>query len=389
MATKTLTFKRTINAPAEQVYRAFTNSQALREWLCDTAFVQPREGGRLVCAWNTGDALMGKYTSLVANKKIAFTLRSDSSDTDRSQATVTISGKGESSIVTLIDTGDGKDWLKLSKEIEKGWNDSLDNLKSVLETGIDQRLANRPLMGVHIAESKLGDAGVRLGGVSEGLGAQAAGLQKGDVIISIAGKKTPDWNSFSVPLSEHRAGDKVKVVFNRNGRKNTVTMTLSPRPMPEVPATAEALAENIAKAYTGVNRDLTQALKGMSDERASRRPAPGEWSVKHTLAHLIASERDRHHWITCVFAGQEQWQDDGEGNLQIRLDAVINAYPTVQALLQEFKRNAAETVALLASLPEDFVAKNKGSYYRIAREMADWVDHMNEHVEQIRAATTK
>jgi uncharacterized damage-inducible protein DinB len=131
---------------------------------------------------------------------------------------------------------------------------------------------------------------------------------------------------------------------------------------------------------------LTQALKGVSDERASRRPAPGEWSIKHNLAHLIASERYQHGWITCVIAGQEPWQEDWEGNAQIRLAAVINAYPTVQALLQEFKRNAAETAALLAGLPEDFVAKRRGSYYRIARTMAEWVDHMNEHIAQIRAA---
>ena len=31
--TKTLTFKRTLSAPAQEVYRAFTNATALREWL--------------------------------------------------------------------------------------------------------------------------------------------------------------------------------------------------------------------------------------------------------------------------------------------------------------------------------------------------------------------
>jgi uncharacterized protein YndB with AHSA1/START domain len=33
------------------VYRAFTNSTALREWLCDTATVSPRLGGGFT-AWN-------------------------------------------------------------------------------------------------------------------------------------------------------------------------------------------------------------------------------------------------------------------------------------------------------------------------------------------------
>ena len=79
MATKTLTLKRTINAPAEQIYQAFTNSTALREWFCDAALVQPRAGGRIYCQWNSGDALMGKFTVLTPGKKVAFTLRADES----------------------------------------------------------------------------------------------------------------------------------------------------------------------------------------------------------------------------------------------------------------------------------------------------------------------
>ena len=44
---RTLTCQRTIQAPLDQVYRAFTNAQALREWFCDVATVVPRIGGRV------------------------------------------------------------------------------------------------------------------------------------------------------------------------------------------------------------------------------------------------------------------------------------------------------------------------------------------------------
>lgn len=384
MATKTLSVKRTINAPAEHVYRAFTNATSLREWFCDGAMVQPRVGGRFYCQWDDGHALMGKYTALVPEKKIAFDLRGDQ-DGDYSQCLVTLSTKDGVTSLQLTDSSDGKQWIKAAGEVEAGWNAALDNLKSVLETGIDQRLVKRPLLGVEIDEPKPGDEGVRLVGTSEGMGARAAGLQAGDVILSIDGKKTPSWSAVGLALNGHAAGDKVKVVFRRNGKTMNATVTLSPRPMPEVPATAEALAEVVARKYTEVNRDLTQAFKGVSEERAARVPAPGEWSARHVLAHLIAEERNLHTWLTDMIASNEPWYDGTTGNLRIRLDAVINGFPTVQALLTELKRNEAETVALLNALPDEFVAR-KGSYHRLATRMLTWPDHAREHLGQIIAA---
>ena len=34
--------------------------------------------------------------------------------------------------------------------------------------------------------------------------------------------------------------------------------------------------------------------------------------AKHVLAHLIASERDVHSWMTKVVAGVEAWQEEWE-----------------------------------------------------------------------------
>jgi uncharacterized protein YndB with AHSA1/START domain len=384
MATKTLTLKRTIESPAEQVFRAFTNATALREWFCDGAMVQPRVGGRIYCQWNSGDALMGKYTTLTPGKKVAFTLRADEAG-DYSTCTVTIAEKGGISTITLEDASDSKDWAKMAGEVEKGWNEALDNLKSVLETGVDQRFANRPMLGIDGFSANPGDEGVRIEGTIEGMGARAAGLQKGDVILSIGGRKTLANIDVLTALNGHKAGDTVKVAYKRNGKVVNTTLALSPRPMPDLPATAELLAEQVARKYTEVNRDLTQAFKGISEERAARPPAPGEWSARHILAHLIEGERNIHTWLTDMIAGNEAWQDGATGNLRIRLDAIINGFPTIQALLTELKRNEAETVALLNALPDEFVA-HKGSYHRLARAMLLWPDHTREHLEQIKSS---
>lgn len=384
MATKTLTFKRNINAPAEHIYRAFTNSTALREWFCDAAMTQPRAGGRLYCQWANGDALIGKFATLTPEKKVAFTLRSDDPG-DYSEVTVTIAEKAGVSAVTLTDSSDSKTWAGLADEIEKGWNMALDNLQSVLETGIDQRLLRRPVLGVDFDAQKPGDEGIRIAGTFEGSGAREGGIVKGDQIVSIGKFQTPDVNALITALNASKAGDKVKVTVLRDGKKVPLTITLGARTLEPVPATAEALAEIVARKYTDVNRDLTQAFKGVSEEKAARAPAPGEWSARHILAHLIAGERNINQWITTVIAGQEPWQDEWEGNLRIRLDAVINGFPTIQALLTELKRNEAETVAMLNALPDAFVAR-KGAYDRVARTMLSWPDHTREHLEQIRSA---
>lgn len=384
MATKTLTLKRNINAPAEHIYRAFTNSTALREWFCDAAMTQPRVGGRLYCQWANGEAVMGKFTALTPEKKVAFTLRGDG-EGGHSEVAVTITEKAGVSVLTLTDSGDSKQWAGAMAECERGWNEALDNLQSVLETGIDQRLTKRPLLGVEIDAPKPGDEGIRIASTTEGSGARAGGIEKGDLIVSIGKFATPDGSALQAALGAHKAGDKVKVTVQRDGKKAPLTVKLSARNLEPVPATAEALAEIVARKYTDVNRDLTQAFKGVSEEKAARAPAPGEWSARHILAHLIAGERHINYWITTVIAGQEPWQDESEGNLRIRLDAVINGFPTIQALLTELKRNEAETVAMLNALPDAFVAR-KGAYDRVARTMLTWPDHTREHLEQIRSA---
>jgi membrane-associated protease RseP (regulator of RpoE activity) len=326
---------------------------------------------------------MGQYNDLVPNKKVAFMLRSDG-DGDRSTCTVTISGKGTETMIILADSSDSKEWAKTAAEIEQGWNTALDNLKSVLETGVDKRYANRPMLGIDgFAPSPSG--GVRIAGTVEGMGARAAGLRAGDVILSVGGVKTQANIDLNTALNGHKAGEAIKVAFARDGKKLNATVMLSARPQLEIPPTAEALAEIVARKYTEVNRDLTQAFKSVSEEKAARAPAPGEWSARHVLAHLVGEERYMHHWITCAIASQVPWQDDWPGNLRVRLDAIINGFPTIQALLTELKRNEAETVALLNALPDEFVAR-KGSYTRVAREMLTWPDHTREHLEQIKAA---
>jgi len=384
---RTLSINRTINAPVELVYRAFTNAQLLRQWFCDVATVAPKAGGRFYVAWHSGNALLGKYLEVAPNEKVVLQVRSFD-DTDRSQITVTFSTQAEGTEVHLSDVSDGGDWQKISQEIERGWHEALDNLKAVLEDGIDLREANRPMLGIYFAEQKPGDLGFRIGGVIDGMDAQKAGLQKDDLLLSLAGKPTRDWDELTAALQPQRVGNTVEICFLRGAEQKTVTVKLSLRPMPELPANPAALADKTRKAYAEVNAALTELLADVDEERAGLALGPGEWSVKQTLAHLLAGEHDLHGNLSATIGGQERWQDEWEGNLPVRVNAVIQTRPTISALLQEFTCSQTETIVILAGLPAEFVAQ-KRSYRRMAEWMTGWIEHMHEHLAELRSGLSR
>ena len=384
MSQAIITLTRTINAPAEQLYRAFTNAQALREWFCDIATAQSRVGGGFYVAWNNGDALLGKYTALEPNKMVGLRLRA-MDDTDRSTLTITLDAQAKATILTLVDTSDGAQWLQIKDEVEKGWREALDVLQTGLETGVDLREARRPMLGIALTGTQPGDTGIRLGGVVDGMDAQRAGLQKDDQLLSIGGKATPDWSALTVALGAQRAGDTVIVTYDRAGQQHQSQVTLSPRPMPPMPTTAAELADQLGQSYAAIRDEMTTLLNGVTEQQATQPPAPGEWSVKEALAHLLLSERVMQCRIGWLLGDLESGPDNWDGSLPAQITAVLAAYPTLAALTQALHTSLSETIALLAALPPTFVAQ-KRSFNRIAQEMTTWSDHIRDHLAQIGAA---
>ena len=398
MTSKTLTFECTVNAPASQVYRAFTNSTALREWLCEAAMADPRPAGRLYLWWDTGYYASGEFTAVTPDEQIAFTWygRNNPGPT---QVVISLEEGEKGTHVTVIHDGigSGEEWAETVKQFERGWEVGLENLQSVLETGQDLRFVLRPMLGIMVGEynaevaARLGvpvTEGMRLEGVVEGMGAAAAGLEQDDVIVGIGDVEVTGWYSMDNVLRVHRAGEQVKAVFFRGGEKLSVTMKLSGRPLPEVPTTPKALAEAIREHYAAADGELDAFLEGVTEEDAAYHPAPGEWNVKEILAHLIASTRGWHFFLIDMINDDEPWYDHWEShtNVPARHEATLAVYPTIAELLAEFNRNRAETVAILAALPPEFVAR-KGSYIKLGYRMLDAPGyHMRQHLEQMREA---
>ena len=390
-----LTFTEQVNAPAKQVYRAFTNSTALREWLCDEASAVARAGGRIYLWWNDGYYSSGEYQILEPEEEIRFTWRAKD-DPAASLVKVRLSKRDEGTLIELEHSGleSGAGQQETITEMQRAWESSLKNLASVLETGEDLRFVNRPMLGITLDDfnaevaEKLGvpvKEGIRIDGVVDGMGAQAAGLQADDVLVGLAGQEVSDWPTLTNALQRLQAGDEIDVTLYRGSEKRTVKMTLSRRPLPEIPETPAALAQEVEKKYERMETALDDFFAEISEEQASRKPVQDIWSPKETLAHLIHGERGWHTWMADLVGGFEPSYDDWGGNLQARIDATITAYPTIAELREELRRNCAETVGFLARLPEEFVAR-KGSYWRLGHNMVEQPYHFNQHLDQMRSA---
>lgn len=57
--------------------------------------------------------------------------------------------------------------------------------------------------------------------------AEKAGIKTGDVIVKFDGQKVTTFNEVNTIKSKHKSGDKVSVTINRDGKEQTLTLTLS------------------------------------------------------------------------------------------------------------------------------------------------------------------
>ena len=395
MSDQALTFTQKVNAPPKEVYRAFTNSTIMREWLCDIASTNPNPGGRLYLWWHDGYYSSGEYLTAESPDKVSFTWRGRG-EPGETRVQVTLTPQDGGTLVTLEHLGMAPtpQWADTMEEIKKGWKNSLENLASVLETGEDLRFTKRPMLGIGISDfdekiaQKMGipvSKGIRIDTPIEGMGAAAAGLESGDVIVKMGDKEITDFASITNALSGRRVGEEIEVGFYRGSQRKTLNMTLSGRRIPEIPRTTSELASKVKDKYARLQVRLVETFEGVSDAQASHKPAPGEWSAKEVLAHLIHSERGLRQFTSDLVGGQEPIYDDYGGNLDTFTTATILTYPTVSDLLSEYQRTCAENVAILAKLPEDFTDR-KGSYWRLAYQFSEDDFHFDSHLEQIRTA---
>ena len=306
-----------IQATPAEVFPYFTNSTALRDWLCDLATTDPRVGGRIYLWWNGDYYSSGEFLKLEQDKLISF-IWFGRGEPHATQVDVTLKKKKAGTLLKLAHRKLGKNskWDEIGKGYKEAWAKALENLASVLEKGPDLRITTRPMLGIFTDEfnatiaEKLGIPvvqGVRLSGLVDGLGAQKAGLIADDVIIAMDGHEITGGATFAIFMQNKKAGDKVEVTFYRCAEKKTTSMTLSGRPIPPIPSSGLELSKQVEPVYKQYENEIELLLKDASEEECAKKPAPAEWSVNEVLAHLIHSELGWQNALTEIMGGFEPY----------------------------------------------------------------------------------
>ncbi len=384
-----------IQAPPAEVFVYFTNSTALKDWLCDVATVDPRPGGRLYMWWNGDYYTSGEYLAIEKDKSVSFSWFGRE-EPHATRVDVKLKNQKGGTLVRLTHQKIGKSqkWNEIGAEYEKQWAKGLENLASVLENGPDLRITNRPMLGIYTDIFNAGVAeklsipikeGLRLGGVVEGLGAQKAGLQADDVIVEMNGQNITGAATFASFIGNKRAGEIVEVTFYRCAEKMTVKMTLSGRPIPPIPASGIELSKQIEPTYIRFENEIETLLNDTSDLESAKKPAPSEWSVNEVLAHLIHSELGWQNLVTEIMGGHESFSDDWGGNIQAYIDAIVSVFPTKTELFKQLKIHHAVTLKLLANIPQEFLS-HKGRFWKLAFQANQNPYHLQTHLEQMKAA---
>ena len=376
---RTLTLSRTIKAPIAQVYSAFTDRDAMTDWLADDARIRAAEGGHILLTWDGGRHAFGEYTTLEKEARVAFTM-------DEGQVEATFAAEGERTHLTVSLSG-----FDAEADVQRAeWKKRLDTLQLSLEDGADLRITGRVILGIYPSDfdaeiaKKLGiptEHGVRVGNTIPGYSAAEAGLVTDDVVVGVNGEAISEQRNLGTLVKGNKPGDTVQVDFYRGGEKHTIPVTLKGYPAPDAVADFPTLADRIQATYAEIDKELAGLFEKKTEAQAAKKPAPKEWSANEVLAHLIMSERWLHNWLGTLMNTPEA--EGWSANHVARITAVTTTYPTHDDLLAELRRGHAETVALVRHVPGDV---QKNVLWWMNFELDGMAKHARQHLNQIEAA---
>lgn len=117
----------------------------------------------------------------------------------------------------------------------------INTVKAIIAELMDKGYVARPYLGVTIFDKPTAarygyqlslEKGVYVFQVALDSPAGRANFQRGDIILSIDGKEVNSVADVRNEVASHKVGDKVKVLIDRNGRQETVDVTLEEMPQP-------------------------------------------------------------------------------------------------------------------------------------------------------------
>jgi uncharacterized protein YndB with AHSA1/START domain len=390
-----LTFSNLLDAPPEDVYYAFSTAQGWRDWMCDSARLEPRSGGTYQLSWNSGWFAAGTVNTIERPTHIHLSWRGKE-DPGYTKVFIQLEATPTGTRVEITHSGFGEGdlWDQIRKECEKGWQIGLENLVSIFSTGMDLRIVRRPMLGIFVSDfnEKIAkelrvptSRGVRIDRPAEGMGAEKAGLKPSDVIVEMDGKSIEGFADFGVVMDGKHAGDIIPVTVYRGPEKITVQMELSGRAFEDYPLDPSYIAQRLSDSDQEIIQEFREFFKDVSEDDANFKPGPEEWSAKETLAHLITSEEFRLAYIDEVLADGQREFAGGNGDPLPRLRALLEVTPTIPELLDRLERSKREVVALLNKAEK--LKARKGVLWGMALGYLQYPNvHERSHMEQMKNA---
>lgn len=138
-----LTLRRRLNAPPALVFAAWTKPEHLVRWFGPGQTIQDsvkaqmdvRVGGTFRIGFKTDDGgyheVAGTYREVVENSRLVFTWAWHSTPERESLVTVTITGEGQQSTLTLLHEHFFDDAARAGHE--RGWTGTLDKLQALFD----------------------------------------------------------------------------------------------------------------------------------------------------------------------------------------------------------------------------------------------------------------
>ena len=164
---------------------------------------------------------------------------------------------------------------------------------------------------------------------------------------------------------------------------------LSAAPLPSgAPVFARRLVDDVARA--------TPALLAMSDDASSRRPAPGKWSPREIIGHLIDSAANNHQRFVRMRERDDLVVEGYDQDVWVAAQRHQDS-PWVELVIlwQLYNRHLARVMSATPDADRDRARPvhnlDQRAYHRVASGepatlgylMSDYVDHLEHHLAQV------
>lgn len=197
-------------------------------------------GDRVVAIGNPlGLELFGTVTAGIISG-LNRTIKVDDNEMTFIQTDAAInSGNSGGALINAYGEVIGINSAKISTEVGEGLgfaipaNTAAPIITDLIEVGY---VRGRPLIGVNVVELTQSiafynnlpvDSGLYVMSVTEGSGAESAGLRRGDIILSFDSQAVTTMKELNAVRDNHKVGDSVPMEIDRDGNRMTLTITLS------------------------------------------------------------------------------------------------------------------------------------------------------------------